>query len=386
MIPSAELETCRFLTTDGEIALINLESARRRSWNRFFDDPMREGLAEAVLENELQTVQFIGDVSALDRLEALAHKLAQLDVASARTALIRARVASLLHRFADARLHLAQARLAGASLSDVRRLEMTIDQACGVNLDGLLRELRQFANRSSCLEDLVALGGLLADLRDFIGADRVYQQALQVYRDVSPFPVAWVCFQLGVLWGELVPEPKTARAAHWYQSALECLPRYTRACIHLAEIYTSCGRANDALVLLTPAAASGDPEVHWRIADALAAQGKSGDAQAQMQAAHFAFELLLEKHLHAFADHGAEFYAGSGNDRARALELARINVDNRPTLRAFEQAYAFAVGADNRHAASELLADAIDRWGGTRAFRSSSLAEGRSEKRKGAAA
>ena len=49
------------------------------------------------------------------------------------------------------------------------------------------------------------LGALLADLREFDEADRIYQRALREYRDVSPFAVAWVCFQLGVLWGELVP-------------------------------------------------------------------------------------------------------------------------------------------------------------------------------------
>ena len=229
MIDAEQLDTARLATTDGEIAVVNLESARRRSWSRFFNDPMREDLAETILEHELQTAQFIGDVTALDRIEAVAGQLAQLNTASARKALIRARVASILHRFAEARHHLAQARLACASRSDVRRIEMTIDQACGVNLDGLLQELRQDVNRSSRLEDLVALGALLADLRDFIGADRAYRQALKVYRDVSPFPIAWVCFQLGVLWGELVPEPETARAVYWYRNALECLPRYTRA-------------------------------------------------------------------------------------------------------------------------------------------------------------
>jgi hypothetical protein len=55
---------------------------------------------------------------------------------------------------------------------------------------------------------------------------------------------------------------------------------------------------------------------------------------------------LLEKHLLAFADHAAEFYAGSGNDSKRALELARVNVANRPTRRAVEQARAIAVKAD----------------------------------------
>ena len=37
-------------TTDGEIALINLESARRRAWNRFFADPRREVVAEVLAD------------------------------------------------------------------------------------------------------------------------------------------------------------------------------------------------------------------------------------------------------------------------------------------------------------------------------------------------
>ena len=92
-------------TTDGEIAVINLESARRRSWNRFSADPLREGVAETVLEHEQLTAQFVGDVQALDRLDALVVQLAQFESASARTALIQAQVASMMHRFADAMMH-----------------------------------------------------------------------------------------------------------------------------------------------------------------------------------------------------------------------------------------------------------------------------------------
>ena len=53
------------------------------------------------------------------------------------------------------------------------------------------------------------------------------------------------------------------------------------------------------------------------------AMGRPADAEAQMQAARSGFEALLEKHLLAFADHGAEFYSGSGNDARRAFELAK---------------------------------------------------------------
>src|SRR4029077_16614569 len=66
----------------------------------------------------------------------------------------------------------------------------------------------------------------------------------------------------------------------------------------------------------------------------------------------------LERHLLAFADHGAEFYAGSGGDLRRALELARVNADNRPTLRALEHAYIIAISADDAAAAFEFLSAA----------------------------
>jgi tetratricopeptide (TPR) repeat protein len=361
-------------TTDGEIAVINLQSARRRSWKRFFAYPLREGVAETVVEQEQLTAQFVGDVHALDRLDELVEQLVQVGAASARAALIQAQVAAMMHRFADARHFLAQADIGGAPSADVNRVLLNVDQACGANLGKVLDERRETARKFGRTEDLVALGALLADLREFTDADRIYGQALEVYRDVSPFPVAWVCFQLGMLWGELVPEPQAARAARWYRKAIECLPSYTKARVHLAEIYSSSGQASDAEALLIPAISSGDPEVRWRLAEVLASQKRHGEAEAHMQATRFGFEALLERHLLAFADHGAEFYAGSGNDWRRALELARVNVANRPTLRAFEQAHDVAVNAADLEAASRLLADATKRWGSTTAFRTSRLA------------
>jgi tetratricopeptide (TPR) repeat protein len=380
-IPDMDLRT-----TDGEIALINLESVRQRAWSRFHQDAMREGIAESIAECEQLTAQFVGDVSALDRLETLAERLGQVDGGSARTALVQAQVASTLHRFADAKQHLAQAKLGGARPGDVQRLEMTIDQACGLSLDGVLEERRKIADKYNRLDDLIALGALLADLRDFVGAEFAYHQALRVYSDVSPFPVAWVCFQLGLLWGELVPEPDTDRAAHWYRKAVDSLPKYVAARLHLAEICASSGRPGEAEALLMPAAATGDPVVYWRLADVLAAQGRVNEAHMQMQAARSAFESLLEKHLLAFANHGAEFYAGSGGNFDRALELARVNVANRPTLRAYEQAHAIAVSGGDESSAAELFAAATERWGRTAAFQASPLAKPEIETWKGAAA
>ena len=373
-------------TTDGEIAIINLESARSRCWSKFFADPTGDALVETVVEHEQLALQFVSDAYALDRVGFLADRLDQADPASARPRLIQAQVASMAHRFAEARHCLSQARTLGAPAADIDRLRLTIDQACGTDLDKVLDARRRLAAESQGLEEFVALGSLLADLCDYADADQAYKQALRAYRDVSPFPVARVCFQFGMLWGEQAPEPDLSTAVRWYRRAIKVLPMYVKARVHLAEILLSEGRLNEAESLLEPVAAIGDPEVSWRLADVQAAQGRFEESEASMKVAHAGFESLLERHMLAFADHGVEFYAASGNDNLRALELARINVANRPTLRAFEQAHAIAICAGKIAAASELRFAAIKRWGDAAASRLSSQLEDRLQDQEGAAA
>ncbi len=386
MTGAPEIAGTDTLTTDGEIAILNLESARERSWTRFFEHPERDGVAEAVLANEQLTLQFGGDASALDRVTFLAARLAKDGPTTARVALIQAQVASMAHRFADARHYLSRAVIGGAPTTDIDRLRLNIDQACGANLDAVLDARRRVANETLALEDFVALGSLLADLRNFDAADRAYKEALRTYQDVSPFPVAGVCFRLGVLWGELAPAPDLAIAAQWYSRAIAILPMYARARVHLAEIFSSNGNLSEAEVLLRPVAAIGDPEVDWCLADVLAAQGILEEFESRMRAARSGFESLLERHLLAFADHGAEFYAGSGNEPRRALQLALINAENRPTLRALEQAHNVATSAGNAAAAHEITSVAIRQWGHTPAFQLSSLLRHRLERGEGGAA
>jgi hypothetical protein len=327
--------------TDGEIAVINLESARRSAWARFAQDARLPGVVEAVVDQERLAAQFLGDLDALDRLEALASQFARADD-SPRSALLNAEVASTVHRFVDARSHLARAALMDGPREAIDRHTLTIDQACGVAPDAVLAARRRIATASGRLEDLVPLGAALVDLERFAEADVVYRQAFYSYDDVSPFPLAWTCFQLGMLWGELVPVPDPGLAALWYRRAIAYLPGYVKARVHLAEVYASQDQTGDAEALLRPALPSGDPEVRWRLADVLIARGSFEEAETELHAARCGFEELLERHFLAFADHAAEFYAGSGNDCRRALELARANVANRPTRRAVKQAPAFA--------------------------------------------
>ena len=375
MIESSILETALPFATSGDIAVINLESARQQSWSRFQRNPERPGVAGYIIEQEQMTLQFLSDAHALDRLESLIEQLIRTDIEPTELALAQAQVASTAHRFAEARGYLRASEAYGRLPSAANRLLLSIDQACGDKLDSVLEIRRQLATESGRLEDLIPLGALLADLGEFDEADRVYRQAFGNYQDVSPFALAWLCFQLGMLWGELVPEAQPSRAADWYRKAIEYVPGYVKARVHLSEIYLDDQRIRDAEALLIPAMASGDPEVDWRLADVMIAQGNASAGKAYLENAARGFEALLDNHLLAFADHGAEFYSGSGNDPDRAFELASVNLANRPTLRAFEQAHETAVGAGQLQAAYEIRTDARIRWGASHAFNLSPLAE-----------
>jgi tetratricopeptide (TPR) repeat protein len=377
MIDPLLIEMTLPLATAGEIAVINLESAREQSWGQFWHSPRRPGVAEYIVEQEQMTLQFLSDAAALDRLDALVERFARTDVDPMRIALIQAQVASTKHHFSEARAHLQKTEAREPLPPAASRLLLSIDQACGNKLDAVLETRRQMASEFGRLEDLVPLAALLADLREFDEADRVYQHAFRSYQDVSPFALAWVCFQLGMLWGELVPEARLNRAAEWYRRAIEYVPRYVKARVHLSEIYLDDQMIGDAEALLIPARTSGDPEVDWRLGDVMIAQDNASEGKAYLENAARGFEALLESHLLAFADHGAEFYSGSGNDPDRAFGLAAVNLANRPTLRAFEQAYETAVGAGHLQSATEILTAAKIRWGASHAFSFSPLADAR---------
>jgi tetratricopeptide (TPR) repeat protein len=374
MIDSPVLETILPLATAGEIAVINLESSLQQSWSRFWHSPQRPGVAEYIVEQEQMTLQVLSDAAALDRLDALVERFARSDAEQIRIALVRAQVASTKHHFSEARECLQKAEACGPLPPAADRLLLSIDQACGNNLAAVLETRQRVAAESGRLEDLVPLGALLADLGEFAASDRVYQQAFRTYQDVSPFALAWVCFQLGVLCGELMPEPQLSRAEQWYRQAIEYVPAYVKARVHLSEIYLEHTMIEEAEALLIPVLASGDPEVDWRLSDVMIAQGKTLEGKSYLESAARGFEALLDKHLLAFADHGAEFYSGSGDDPGRAFELASVNLANRSTLRAFKQTYETALCADQLRAASDILSAARSRLGSSHAFSLSSLA------------
>jgi len=99
------------------------------------------------------------------------------------------------------------------------------------------------------------------------------------------------------------------------------------------------GHPDRAVQLLRAAAdSSGDPDPASQLARVLSEAGRQAEASPWRERAARGFEVLLDRHREAFADHAAEFWLGAGRDPVRALALARWNLELRPTPRARELA------------------------------------------------
>jgi tetratricopeptide (TPR) repeat protein len=208
----------------------------------------------------------------------------------------------------------------------------TIFQALG-RYDAALA-LRQAA--AECRPDfttLSALAGLQAERGEVAEAERLFSAARRRYQGVSPFPVAMLDFQRGLIWlaqGDL----QAARAS--FEAAQERLPAYVPALGHLAEVEATLGEREMAISRLRPLAiSSDDPDYAGQLAGLLSEAGQFKEAGQWRARAVARYDELIERHPAAFADHAAEFWLTAGADAERALPLARQNLAFRQTPRAY---------------------------------------------------
>jgi tetratricopeptide (TPR) repeat protein len=245
-----------------------------------------------------------------------------------RAHLTRAGALSAIHRFADALNELDTAARLGAEANDVSRARAAILLAVGREdeAEALLPPLIEGTSSA----DLVMRAGVEARRDNAAESERLFELARIRYRDVSPFAVAWMDFERA---RALEMAGDRTRARPYLEEAVAVLPGYAHAAVHLASIEPP-DRALARLQAL--ALTSDDPDVPAGQADALRRAGRTDEAAAMAEKARARFEEVLARIPLAYADHAASFYLGSGRNAPRALELARVNVKNRPTEEAVE--------------------------------------------------
>jgi hypothetical protein len=137
---------------------------------------------------------------------------------------------------------------------------------------------------------------------------------------------------------------RASRARAFYASANERLPIYAHAASHLARLEA----APRAIELLTPIAATDDPEFELALAQRLRDKGDAAEADKRLTHVRVRYDELVAKHPEAFAEHAGWFWLDEGKDPKKALDLAKKNLAVRRTGKAYELAVLAGVAAGAR--------------------------------------
>ncbi|HEX5691078.1 MAG TPA: tetratricopeptide repeat protein [Roseiflexaceae bacterium] len=292
-------------TTSGAIALANLEaqidSLEVRATAGRLTIAGRAGLVDLLLLRG----HVLGRIADYERAAALAEQLVRDAPQDNAAFLARARARATLHRFADALADLDIAERLGAERDTLDDERAAIFQALGRSKDALVLRRKAVGERAD-FTTLGALAGLHAKRGQVAEADLLFALGRRRYQGVSPFPVAMLDFQRGVMW----MEQGEWEAAHtWFEAACTRVPAYVPALGHLAEVEAAQGQHDAAIARLRPlAASSDDPEYAGLLASLLNEAGQTDEARVWHDRAAARYDELVEYHAAAFADHAAEFW------------------------------------------------------------------------------
>ncbi len=339
--------------TDAVIAVQNLDAQIREQERVHARSP--EALEfTAALVGLLETrAQFLGRLSDYDRALALAEDAFDRAPANPGAVLLRAGARSALHQFAAALGDLDRATALGGDASAIAQLRASILQAQG-HLPEALVLWRKLASSGRDIRTLGSLAVVEWENGNREEAARLFTEAVDSYRDVSPFPPAWIEFQQGLL---AHGAGEWAIAQKHYEAARAYLPQYAAATEHLAEVLGAQGEHRKAAELLRPLVQSSeDPEHAAQLAKTLVQLGKPAEASRFQLEAGDRYDALIARHPEAFADHAARFWLPQ--NPVRALALARKNLASRRTPDAFDLAISAALGAGETALACELADEA----------------------------
>lgn len=170
---------------------------------------------------------------------------------------------------------------------------------------------------------LTAKATLLWKTGRFDEAEAIYDRVEKAYHGRSAEPRAWYRLIHGLLdldrgrWDEAL--------AH-YREAEKKLQGWWLVDEHIAEILTLTGKTEEAKALyLDVIERTGNPEFMDAMAGILKDEGKDAEAAEYVKKARAVYETQLAEYPEAAYGHALDHFLESGDDPARALELAKKN-------------------------------------------------------------
>jgi tetratricopeptide (TPR) repeat protein len=315
--------------TDGAIAVLNLQAQIEG-----LEGPGTSAEAATLIDLLILRGRILGRISDYERAAALADCLVGAAITDATAYMVRARTHAVFHRFTEALDDLDHADLISPQGAAAERERAAILQATGHYHEALVTYEAGTADRGEQFERAAALAGFWADRGMTETAQHFYLDSLRSYRGVSPFPLALLDFQLGLMW---MSQDRLNEARMYFRAAVRRVRAFAAAQGHLAEVEAELGDTEAAIGRLIPlATASDDPDYAAQLARILGDIGRGEESIAWRRIAASRYDELTAAHPAAFADHAAEFWLGVGNDPPKALRFAEFNLRVRKTPRAHD--------------------------------------------------
>jgi tetratricopeptide (TPR) repeat protein len=304
-------------TTSASIYLANLD-ARIAQLRRNHDNRPTPDLAQALALSLIHRYRIRG---VLADAEAAGEVLAGQVAAHPEHASLQLTYASwlaLLHHFEKARAVMDQLAEPAIDSASWAILSDEIELALG-NYHALGEAFQRPAENPPADIYLLAARAHAAVLHgDLDLASRLYFEAQTHYRDVGPYPLAWLHTQQGIA---LLRFAEFEQAARFFRAARERLPQYYLATEHLAECLTELGQFDEARALYAEVIEqTGNAEFLAALAGLEQRAGNTALAASLHWRAEEAYSALLARHPDAYAQHAAEFYLDIGQiEQARGL-------------------------------------------------------------------
>lgn len=329
--PHSPMTQAELATTDGGIAVGNLSAAIAGAEGMVKANPTIAGSYTRLTGLLLLRGEFLGRIADYERAVAISAQQIKIAPKEPQAYQNRAAVRSVFHDFAGALADLDQSEKLGADPASNRERRSSILRAMGrADEAGAL-----LAKASKPERDILSLGteaGLLGERGELDQAEALFIEAQRHLRDVSPFPLAWIYVQEGLMWESA---GRSGRARELYAAALERVPGYVAASTHLAAMEAGSGNRDRAVQLLRElSSSSDDPEIPGQLAALLKEAGQAVDAEVLRKQAADRYADLLKKYPAAFASHAARFYLGIGAEAQSAVRWAEQNLKNSPTAEA----------------------------------------------------
>ncbi len=349
--PNAAIPSVK--TTQGDLAINNLNAQIEGMKKDLQENPDAVMVLDSLVPRLLTRAYFLGTISDYQEAEQLIEDFPNKN--EDRYILLKANLLAKLHRFKEAEQLLSQL---DSETSKKAEQEIATIQLAQGSFEGALNYWQNQVEKFPSFDSYANLAVLNGSLGAYEEAEKFFDLAISSYTDVSPFPVAWLSFQMGMMWAEHADRPDLAEA--YYQQALSYLPQYVTAAIHLAEIDLDSDRPQLALNRLLQIKETEAPEYHAVLGEVLIANHQSKEAEQNIQKAEQLYEAFLKKYPQAFYHHAAEFYVGIGGQAQLGFTLALKDLSSRKTFFTYRTAIEAALVIKNLEESCSLAKQAIE--------------------------